>query len=111
MGNSAIERLQGENKMLAEQLSSQIEQAKQSDVQTVLEQERVIAAQKESDFQTELQRLRDENQELAQKLSSLPEIQGNHEAARLETVLKEKDAEFEAMKTKNNELREKNLKE
>jgi len=108
--NSAIERLQGENKMLAEQLSSQIEQAKQSDVQTVLEQERVIAAQKESDFQTELQRLRDENQELAQKLSSLPEIQENHEAARLETVLKEKDAEFEAMKTKNNELREKNYK-
>jgi len=109
--NLTIERLQNDNKMLAEQLSSsQNEQTEQSTVQTVLEQERAIAAQKESDFQSELQRLRDENQELAQKLSSLPEIQDIHEEARLQSLLKEKDEELETMKTKNNELRDKNYK-
>merc|ERR1712136_583395 len=108
---SSIERLQDDNKTLAEQLSaSQTEQVEHASLQTVLEQERAIAAQKESDFQSELQRLRDENQELAQKLSSLPEIQENHQEDRLEVLLKEKDEELEMMKTKNNELRDKNYK-
>merc|ERR1711928_101564 len=109
-----MERITQEKQQLIEQLAEakaqQNEQTEQSTVQTVLEQERAIAAQKESDFQSELQRLRDENQELAQKLSSLPEIQDIHEEARLQSLLKEKDEELETMKTKNNELRDKNYK-
>merc|ERR1712136_588884 len=113
---STIQRLENDNKTLAEQLSvTQTELADQvksltANNEAALKAERAIASEKESQLTSSIERLQDDNQELAQKLSSLPEIQENHQEDRLEVLLKEKNDELEMMKTKNNELRDKNYK-
>ena len=109
-----LEHLKSEINSLNQQLSNSSQSRQDDDVKLAAIQEQVQIernqmAAKESEAQKELERLRSENQSLAQQLNETTKNEQDRQN-KLELEMKSKDEELESQKRKNNELRDKNYK-